>query len=94
MIKAGDDGLIHKQGKKVLKILLEEYEKDPSNPQFGSVRNVLPQTFTKGAVDAALRRDINWLRNNLQSNRQRSILYPINVVENFGINVLIDVLEK
>ena len=85
-IKVGETGLIKKKGKKALAVL--EKAVDEHAMGLHTTREVLNDILSPAAVNAALSRDIQWLKNNVVKSRMNSLNYPMSVLKYCGADTL------
>ena len=78
-VKVGETGLIRKQGKQVIKAAEQAVEDNAVG--IHTTREVLHQILHPQACEAALRRDIRWLMENVRSQRQKGLWYPLEVLK-------------
>lgn len=83
-LSVGDSGLIRAKGKKVIEALNKAI--DQKQEGLFSARNVIDQVLSPAAIDAAMRRDVEWFCETLKADRQKTIKYPATVLKNFGLN--------
>jgi DNA helicase-2/ATP-dependent DNA helicase PcrA len=76
-IKVGPQGLIRKKGKKAIKALDAAVEQRFEGLE--TSRNVLSDILSPEAIKPALDRDLDWLTQNLQTQRQASTKFPIKI---------------
>ena len=87
-IKTGPLGTIRGKAKKVIKFLKETIENN--EPGLHSSKNVLDKVLSPDAVKPALDRNLEWFVENLVKSRITSINYPIRVLENFGMDAIVE----
>ena len=88
-ISVNENGLIYKQGNKVLKKLQKMVEANEKG--LHSCREVIGMVLTETAIERALARDLTWFQETLKSTRQDHVIYPIEVYDKYKN---IKVLEK
>lgn len=87
-LRVRNGGLIFKQGKKMIKFLDTCMKEDPMDPELDSVRDVIGDIMEADSINAALGRDVDWLREHLLPARQTGIVYPASVYSQYGIEGL------
>jgi superfamily I DNA/RNA helicase len=87
-IKTGPEGLIRGAGKKAIKLLKKAIENNETG--LHTTRNVITQIMSQNAIIPALNRDMEWFQDNLVKSRLTSIIYPMSVLNNFGLNAIIE----
>jgi superfamily I DNA/RNA helicase len=85
-IKAGQGGLVHGQGKKVLAVLKTAVKEAAQG--LHTTREVLAQVLSEEAIAPALARDLTWFKEHLLKQRRDRAGYPLKIMEAYGVEAL------
>jgi superfamily I DNA/RNA helicase len=87
-IKVGDSGLIRKAGKTGLATLKKAIKENADGLE--TTKNCLCQILTEAGAEQALSRNLEWLLDNVETKRKRSLEYPLKVYKKYGIDALVN----
>ena len=85
-LRVGENGLIYKQAKIILKAVREDLARDIQG--LHSTRNLLHQVLSPNAIEPALNRDVNWLMDNIQKKSVGALKYAKKVFDQYGMDGL------
>jgi DNA helicase-2/ATP-dependent DNA helicase PcrA len=81
-VKTGPTGLVHGRGRPGIAALKKAIEKN--EPGLHTAENVAPQLLTPIALQHAKAHDVQWLYDNLKSQRQETFEYPKRIYNMYG----------
>lgn len=83
-VKIGDEGLIRKKGKAGITQLKKIMEENPHTPGLHTCREYIHDILNPAAIDAALKRDTQWLLDHITKAKLKTIDYPLRVFKKNG----------
>ena len=81
-LTVSDTGLIRKKGKKIINQVKSDLEAGIQG--LHSCRNFIRDVISPDGVQPAINRNLEWLTDNLQTEKKKKMEYPLKVYEKFG----------